>query len=165
MQTQRKKNMRGLVLVAVMVWTFHPPLGGSNFPGAVVQAAASGEKAYVGADRCKECHLVQYQSFKANSKKAHSFKSVRMMTRGLTAEEVKECFGCHTTGYGKPGGFRSETETPHLADAGCEVCHGPGNTHAETGDPADIKGRLSVQDCAGCHNSQRVESFKYRPMI
>ena len=33
--------------------------------------------------------------------------------------------------------------TPGLADAGCEVCHGPGSVHAETGDPAAIKGKLS----------------------
>jgi hypothetical protein len=157
-------GMRKLLLVVVMAWTFQALIGG-GFQADSARAAASSEKAYVGAERCGECHLAQYQSFKSNSKKAHSFGSVRMMKRGLTAEEVSECYGCHTTGYGKPGGFRSEAETPHLADAGCEVCHGPGNVHAETGDPADIKSKLTVQDCAACHSSQRVQSFKFKPMI
>jgi len=76
-----------------------------------------------------------------------------------------KCFECHTTGYKEPGGFRSEHETPHLKNAGCEVCHGPGSLHVETGEPKDIKGSLTAEDCDVCHSSERVEAFDYKPLI
>ena len=72
---------------------------------------------------------------------------------------------CHTTGYGSPGGFVSLKETPHLKDAGCEVCHGPGSVHCKTEDSADINGKLSIADCERCHSAERVAAFKFKPLI
>jgi hypothetical protein len=72
---------------------------------------------------------------------------------------------CHTTGYGKPGGFRSEHDTPDLRNAGCEVCHGPGSLHCETEDPGDIMGSLTADECEECHRTDRVEAFDYKPLI
>jgi len=122
-------------------------------------------KAYVGSESCRECHETEYTSFITFAKKRHSFESVMIMKKGLTATELRQCFTCHTTGYGEPGGFRSETETPHLKNAGCEVCHGPGSLHAETEDPKDIKWQLTAKDCEVCHSSERVEAFSYKPLI
>ena len=104
-------------------------------------------------------------TFKQFNKKAHSFQSIIRLKKGLQEAELKNCFECHTTGYGKEGGFRSEQETPELKDAGCEVCHGPGSVHAETGDPKDIKGKLTAKDCEACHNSERIDAFKYKPLV
>ncbi len=123
------------------------------------------QKKYSGTESCKECHSVEYDSFKRFNKKAHSFKSITALRKGLTDAELKKCYECHTTGYGKEGGFRSEKETPELKDAGCEVCHGPGSLHAETGDPGDIKGKLTAKDCESCHNSERINAFKYKPLV
>jgi hypothetical protein len=131
--------------------------------------AGAGEKAYVGSSACKECHAEIYDSFIKNSRKAHSFKSVQRMAGQLTDEEVKECYTCHTTGYGKPGGFVSSEKTPDLANLGCETCHGPGSAHVEAGgDSASIigQGKISVREsCVRCHNEQRVEGFHYLPVI
>lgn len=113
----------------------------------------------------QDCHAEQYASLVKNSKKNRSFESVVKMRKGLTEAELRECFSCHTTGYGRPGGFQSEAKTPQRKNAGCEVCHGPGSLHAESQDPRDIKGRLSVANCETCHNAERVGAFKYRPMI
>lgn len=124
----------------------------------------SGKK-YVGAEACKGCHEAEFNKFRTFSKKAHSFESVAIMKKRLTEAEIKKCFECHTTGYGKPGGFKSETETPQLKDLGCEVCHGPGNAHVNTGDPKAIKRRLSVEDCGACHNSERVAAFNFKPLL
>jgi len=120
---------------------------------------------YVGSEGCKECHANEYSTFKQFNKKAHSFESIIRLKKGLEEAELKKCFECHTTGYGKEGGFRSEQETPQLKDAGCEVCHGPGSIHAATGNPKEIKGKLTEKDCESCHNSERVISFKYKPLV
>lgn len=129
------------------------------------KAGSEGQKLYVGSKACRDCHEDEYGKFQAYAKKAHSFESIRVMKKGLTDAEFKSCFGCHTTGYGRPGGFISEHDTPDLKDAGCEVCHGPGSLHCETGDPEDILGSLTAEDCESCHHSDRVEAFNYKPLI
>lgn len=121
---------------------------------------------YVGTAACKECHEEQHTNFTKFAKKAHSDRSVKVMASDLTEAELVQCYGCHTTGYGKPGGFVSYEKTPHLADAGCEVCHGPGAEHvASGGDTALIKGKLSMSDCETCHNAERVKSFNFKPLL
>lgn len=148
--------MAAVVLVTALtlsVWAHPDARGGSS------------AREYVGVEACKDCHEKQYASFIKHSKKSHSFESVVKMRKGLAEAELRECYACHTTGYGRPGGFESEAKTPHLKNTGCEVCHGPGSLHAESRDPQDIKGRLSVADCETCHNAERVGAFKYRPLI
>jgi hypothetical protein len=87
------------------------------------------------------------------------------MKKGLTEAEYQDCLSCHATGYGQPGGFISESETPHLKNAGCETCHGPGSLHVETEDPEDINSELTMEDCTRCHNSERVEAFNFKPVL
>jgi hypothetical protein len=99
------------------------------------------------------------------AKKSTSFKSIERVKKGLTEEEIKGCYFCHTTGYGKPGGFISPEKTPHLKNAGCEVCHGPGEFHVKLRDPKYIKRRMTLKDCEVCHISERVRAFRYKPMI
>jgi len=136
------------------------------FGGWCVSEAEPGDKKiYVGSRACEECHEKEYRNFQTYAKKAHSYESIKKMKKGLTDAEVRKCFQCHTTGYDKPGGFRSEQETPHLKNAGCEVCHGPGSLHVETGDPEDIKGNLTAKDCEACHSAERVRAFNYKPLI
>ena len=131
-----------------------------------VPTAFAQDASYVGSKACADCHEHEYGNFIQYAKKAHSADSVRTMAPKLTQQELKECFACHTTGYGKPGGFKSFEETPELADAGCEVCHGPGSLHVEYfGDPAEIKGSLDISDCESCHNPERVSSFNYKPLL
>lgn len=121
---------------------------------------------YVGSEVCADCHETEYDNYKQYSKKAHSGKSVKLMSGDLTRQELEECFECHVTGFGKPGGFVSFEETPQMADAGCETCHGPGYDHVDSdGDPELIKGKLSVEDCEGCHNPERVEAFDFKPLL
>jgi len=120
---------------------------------------------YVGSEACKVCHESEYKHFVTYAKKSTSFRSIERVKKGLTEDEIKGCFYCHTTGYGKPGGFISIEKTPHLKNAGCEVCHGPGEFHIRTGSTRDIKRRLTIKDCEVCHISERVRAFRYKPMI
>jgi hypothetical protein len=120
---------------------------------------------YVGSDACKKCHEHEYRNFMAYAKKSTSYKSIERVKKGLTAEELRGCYYCHTTGYGKPGGFVSIEKTPNLKNAGCEVCHGPGELHIRTRNPNDIKHHLTIKDCEVCHTPERVKAFRYKPLI
>ncbi len=122
-------------------------------------------KTYVGSQACAECHEEVFANFSQYARKAKSFQSVEIMKKGLSIEEEKGCYKCHTTGYGEPGGFISAEKTPHLKNAGCEVCHGPGSTHVESEDPEDIITEVSMENCIMCHNSERVAAFKFKPLL
>jgi len=130
-----------------------------------ITTGLAAEAVYVGSQTCGNCHEEQLASFVAFAKKAHSFESVRKMVKGLTDQEQKSCYACHTTGYGKTGGFVSEAKTPALKNTGCEVCHGPGSVHADSQDPADIKAKPVIEDCKVCHNAERVGAFRYKPLL
>ncbi|BBD09652.1 cytochrome c family protein [Desulfovibrio ferrophilus] len=132
----------------------------------ITRPAQTGQATYVGSNACSECHDEQFENFEQFAKKAHSDRSIKIMASDLTKEELQECYACHTTGYGQPGGFVSFEETPEMAHAGCEVCHGPGSEHvAEGGDPDLIKGTLALEDCETCHNADRVGAFNFKPLL
>jgi hypothetical protein len=128
-------------------------------------AESEGIPEYLGSLACKPCHEKEYRNFMTHAKKSTSFKSIERVKKELTEKEIRGCYYCHTTGYGKPGGFISPEKTPHLKNAGCEVCHGPGEFHVKEKDPSFIKRRLTAEDCEVCHTSERVRAFRYKPLI
>lgn len=152
-------SRRSLLLPAVITLCLHVIINPS-FSQADMRSPL-----YVGSSACKDCHKKEYASFMANAKKSRSFESIERVKKGLTEDEIKKCYLCHTTGYGKRGGFISSEKTPHLKNAGCEVCHGPGEIHAKTKNRSDIKKHLTKEDCAVCHTSERVKAFRYKPLI
>jgi hypothetical protein len=104
---------------------------------ALLAFAGAGYSAeYIGAKKCKACHMKQYKSW-SNTTMATSFENLKP---GIKAEEKKKakldpdkdytadpnCLKCHTTGYGQPSGFVSLEKTPDLINVQCEGCHGPG---------------------------------------
>ena len=138
---------------------------GTLDPTACFAGQDSHPPIYVGSDACKPCHEKEYSSFVQYAKKSKSYQSIERLEKGLSAEDLEKCYGCHTTGYGRPGGFTSIEETPALKNAGCEVCHGPGGTHVKTEDSDSIKKQPTRQDCETCHTSERVKAFRYKPLI
>ncbi|UZP69041.1 cytochrome c family protein [Desulfovibrio mangrovi] len=140
----------------------------TSLAGLLLTAAPSpvqAESTYVGTEACAECHEDQYNNFKQYAKKAKSAHSLQIMAPKLTKSELESCYGCHTTGYGKPGGFVSFEQTPHLADAGCEVCHGPGSEHVESGGDSTLIHNPELEECKTCHNEERVNNFGFRPLL
>lgn len=127
-------------------------------------AEARENATYVGSQKCGECHESEYKTFQKHSKKAKSWHSVAVMSSKLTPEELQGCYACHTTGYNK-GGFVDYKKSPHLADVGCESCHGPGAKHAADGDPASIQRKPAPATCQSCHDSKRIRSFKRDPLM
>ncbi|MEW6570432.1 MAG: cytochrome c family protein [Nitrospirota bacterium] len=150
-----KKSLLFTLLMPFLLFVMNPSHG----------YAQKAENLYIGSDKCKQCHQDEYNNFITYAKKATSFRSIERVRKGLTEEELKGCYFCHTTGYGKPGGFISEEKTPHLKNAGCEVCHGPGELHVKTRDPSYIKRHLTTEDCETCHTSERIKAFRYKPLI
>ena len=134
-------------------------------PARLLRASAEKLSDYVGSQACQPCHKKEFRAFTSYAKKSSSFQSIVRLRKELTEEEIRGCYVCHTTGYGKPGGFVSEESTPDLKNAGCEACHGPGAVHVQTQASADIKGYPTEQDCEACHISERVRAFRYKPLI
>jgi hypothetical protein len=122
-------------------------------------------KTYIGSKACQECHEDEYSNYLKYSKKAKSFESIKKMEKKLAPDEYQSCFECHTTGYGKKGGFVSEEKTPQLSDAGCEVCHGPGSLHAQSEDPDDIVQDINMENCNTCHSKDRINAFDFKPLL
>ena len=156
---RNKKFLTGFTTITILLVLniINPPLSLAETKNRINK--------YVGSDACKSCHEKEYNSFMQYAKKSKSFESIERVKKGLTEEEIKGCYFCHTTGYGKPSGFISVEKTPHLKNAGCEVCHGPGEFHIKTINPRDIKRRMTMKDCEVCHTSERVRAFRYKPMI
>ena len=105
------------------------------FVMAVLVVANADAAKYIGAKKCKACHMKQFKSWK----KTNMSTSYENLKPGVKGEEKTkagldadkdytadaDCLRCHTTGYGK-GGFESMEKTPKLAGVQCEACHGAG---------------------------------------
>jgi len=140
---------------------------------------------YIGAKSCKKCHFPWFKSWK----KTPMAKAFDILKPGGSAEAKAKykldpkkdytkdatCLACHTTGYGKPGGYPAlvegkawtEDETKRAAlmeGVQCEACHGPGS---ETGkykkDTPEYKkadllkmGMIdpTEENCKTCHNEK-----------
>ena len=106
---------------------------------AGVGSSASAAESFVGAKRCRPCHLKQYTTWE----KTNMAQAFELLKPGVRAAEKKaggldpaadyttdaRCLACHTTGYKKPGGFESSASTPDLVGVQCESCHGPGSAY------------------------------------
>ena len=119
--------------------------------------------AYVGARKCKVCHLDTYKSWE---KTGHA--------RALSALKDKNlkdpgCLACHTTGLGK-GGYGAEGGVVDLGGVQCEACHGPGSLYSRSSvmrkpELHRTMGLVKIDSttCITCHNdkSPAFKDFAY----
>ena len=110
-----------------------------------------------------ESRLTWYESldaidFTTGASKYDPRNAVESLGRGLTAKEVIECFGCHTTGYDERASAPKEDEM----GIRCERCHGPGREHTGAAmnglplrgtifNPSALSGFPQAQLCGACH--------------
>lgn len=134
-------------------------------PCPAAQDSLDGHPVYVGSLACKSCHEKEYTNFTSYAKKSNSYRSIERLQKGLDDQDIKKCYTCHTTGYGKPGGFISVEKTPHLKNAGCEVCHGPGSFHIKDTKSESIIAHPTIQICDQCHTSEMIKAFQFKPLI
>jgi hypothetical protein len=140
-------------------------LAGASIMGA---DGGAGKAQYVGAKSCRLCHIKEYKTW-SDSKHAQNFDVLQGAER-----QNAECLKCHTTGYGEPGGFTSEADTPDLENTGCESCHGAGSEHVAAAKQATSSSatewekkinRVPQNTCINCHNphinqKKRVEELR-----
>ena len=123
---------------------------------------------YTGSEACRSCHEKEFATW---SKQPHAAAIAKL--RAPTETENPECLRCHTTAFGKPGGFPADgrpAEHPDLATVGCESCHGPGSDHNEPegpkigniialGDKCDSC--VILQICGSCHDEANDPGFEF----
>ncbi len=176
----------GSFLIAMM---FTPLL----VPDGAVQAQ-EGAATYVGSDACKKCHFKQHRYWKKTSKyKAlESLEPTAEDNADLFAKKKaagldpakdystdKTCLACHTTGFGKKGGYPEDgagDAAEAMGQVGCEACHGAGSKYVEHKKKeleANKEAKFTFENlapfgivdpskevCAGCHNDKNPTNPK-----
>jgi hypothetical protein len=138
----------------------------SDYSGALYEearrnAALTGNKpSFRGAETCKPCHEAQYQQWRTTAH-ARAFHSLVEQDKHYEPE----CLGCHTTGYGLPGGFQDIEATRHLADVQCEVCHRVAEDHSQPSARRDPPAPVLSTLCNACHTPSQSPSFHYEEAV
>lgn len=123
---------------------------------------------YVGSDACQSCHEKEFEIWSAGGH-GHALDSLEAKGKA----DDQDCLVCHTTAYGRKGGFPKggvPAEHPDLARVGCESCHGPGGNHigpqaerfgtiVSLGDKCDSCVILKI--CGSCHDEANDPGFTF----
>ncbi len=105
------------------------------------------EVAYVGSERCKKCHAMEYDVWKKTGH-SHAYDTLATKARFPSNRQYDpECVVCHVTGLQHPTGFADPPKVDGdgnplpakaIADhnkkfesVGCESCHGPCGPHVK----------------------------------
>jgi len=123
---------------------------------------------YVGSAACRSCHAAEYETWSA-SPHAQAVETLAAVRK----QGNPDCLRCHTTGFGRPGGFPEKglaAEHPDRSGVGCESCHGPGGDHVAEG-AAKIGTIVSLGDkcdscvilqiCGACHDDANDPGFEF----
>ena len=128
----------------------------SSLRRAQASAQKPTDRGFAGAGTCGGCHadrLVQWVY------DPHSSAIDSVASRGETRNP--ECIGCHTTGFGRPGGFSSVEPRAIEPYKGvqCEACHGPMQGHSRRGDRSPEP--VTERTCRTCHDPANSPQFDY----
>ena len=137
---------------------------------------------YVGSAKCESCHEESYRVWREN-RHSSAWQSISLVPPTEHSADPPrdcdpECVSCHVVGWNGSesfpyiGGFNNMKTTPHLANVGCESCHGPGSKHIE----AEMGGDTALQDkfrdamrlgdtakqvCYSCHDADNSPNFDF----
>lgn len=117
--------------------------------------SAISQDIYLGVGTCVRCHAEDFEVY-TRTKHARAYMTLSKMFQQRDAS----CIGCHSTGYGKEGGFsgaRLVGSPIDLADVQCEACHGPGAEHSRDGRYAS----RAAESCTQCHNQEQDPDFEF----
>jgi hypothetical protein len=116
---------------------------------------------FAGWQVCAQCHKPQ-TDFWEKTDHATAYQTLIEQEQQFNLD----CLPCHVT---------SEYKTTKISDndsillslpsvlrqVGCEICHGPGKTHAASQDPSQISRKPAAAICLRCHTPERDEEFNY----
>lgn len=130
-------------------------------PAPQAHATTPSAADYLGSAQCGRCHEGAYAQWEQTP---HAKAMDTLAADGK--QNDASCSRCHVTGAGRPGGFVTLQQTPHLSGVGCESCHGPGRKHVN--DPRADYGAVALANCTGCHdfrNSPKFDYYAYLPRV
>lgn len=133
----------------------------ATFRDATLARAAATAKAatptgYAGVGTCGSCHsdrLVQW----VYDPHANALESLA----SRKSAKNPECIACHTTGFGRPGGFSGVEvrDTEPFKGVQCEACHGPQRGHSSKADITRVE--VNERTCRTCHDPANSPQFDY----
>ena len=168
-------------------------------------SAQEAEANYVGDSVCKKCHFKQHRYWKktglakamdslkptaeADDKDLFAAKKAAKLDPAKDYSTDASCLACHTTGYGKPGGYpvnpaasdEAKAAAESMGKISCEACHGAGSLYVEHKNKAleaDKEAKFTFDglskvglsqpdeaNCKTCHNDQNpanaTSTFKF----
>ncbi|RKU30052.1 hypothetical protein C6499_07500 [Candidatus Poribacteria bacterium] len=111
---------------------------------------------YIGSEACQECHRKEFDQW-SHSSHATAFNTLQIVGR----EYYSKCVSCHVTGFGYSSGYQiGASDRAHLAEVGCETCHGPGKQHTYTPLTTNIRGKVEASTCMECHAPEHSPGFE-----
>ena len=122
---------------------------------AAVELAATGGREgseFLGALSCQGCHPAEFTQW-SSTPHATAWATLQSANRAMD----RDCFGCHATGVGDPGGPTAPNEVGELANVQCEACHGPGRSHAAGPAKGQMLPRPPAHLCTKCHDGIKDE--------
>ena len=112
---------------------------------------------FTGSAKCTSCHAAAQEVW-LHTRHANAMASLRKTNQQLD----RECIGCHSTGWRKPGGFSEPGRVGGLAEVQCEACHGPGRDHVATGgDVRKVARGTGEALCRTCHTPEATPQFRF----
>ena len=116
---------------------------------------------FTGWQVCAKCHALQ-TDFWDKTKHSTAYQT-------LVEQEQQfnfDCLPCHVTAEYEATKISTNDSIllslpSALRQVGCEVCHGPGKSHAASQDPSHISQKPAASICLRCHTPERDEEFKY----
>lgn len=115
----------------------------------------SGENdSLAGSESCRDCHAKAYLSWQETH---HAAAWQTLIEKEFQVDPY--CQQCHTTGYGRPGGFVSAKQSAEMGGVGCESCHGPSRKHVEQ--PKTRTPWNAADRCLACHDHENSPTFEF----
>jgi 2',3'-cyclic-nucleotide 2'-phosphodiesterase (5'-nucleotidase family) len=111
-------------------------------------------RVYATDQTCLTCHSNEHATW---SKTGHSraYAALQEVNKSFDPE----CLACHTVGFGQPGGFISEIDTPELKNVQCEMCHGARLEHSQN--PQGGFAKEANAACGRCHVKKHSPKFNF----
>lgn len=111
----------------------------------------NGHGDFMGAQACMSCHQVEYKQW-LSTPHAHAWSSLEKEKR----EKDFECYGCHITGHGQPGGPSNPAMVGNLTNVQCESCHTAGRQHVADPRGHALPSRVAQTVCLSCHTPEQT---------